>query len=267
MEEKNVDYENLRYEVSEAIATITIDRPRVLNALNRATISEIRGALEKAGGDPIVRVIILTGAGDKAFIGGADVREMYDNLKTSGPGGLLADFRSTVIDPLLSLGKPIIAAVNGYCLGGGLEIVYACTLAYAAKGARFGQPEVNLGFNPMAGATQQLPLLAGKKRALEILLQGEMFDADEAMRLGIINGVVPKGELLPKVREVAVSLAAKAPLAVKSIIQCVRQAGYLTLEQGLELEAKCYALCCAGQDVPRRLEAFLGKTKVGSVKE
>lgn len=202
-----MDYENLRYEVSEAIATITIDRPKVLNALNRATIQELKDVLEKAGGNPSVRVIILTGAGDKAFIGGADVREMYERIKTSGAGGPVADFRKTLIDPLLSLGKPIIAAVNGYCLGGGLEIVYACTLAYAATKARFGQPEVNLGFNPLAGATQQLPLLAGK---------------------------------------------------------CVRQAGYLTLEQGLELEAKCYALCCAGQEVPRRLGAFLGKSQAGS---
>lgn len=260
-------YENLRYEVSEAIATITIDRPRVLNALNRATIWEIQSALEKAGCDPIVRVVILTGAGDKAFIGGADVREMYDDLKASGPGGLVANFRSTLIDPLLSLGKPIIAAVNGYCLGGGLEILYACTLAYSATGARFGQPEVNLGFNPLAGATQQLPLLIGRKRALELLLQGEMIDANEALRLGIINGVVPLGELLPKVRQIAVTLAAKAPLAVRSILECVRQAGYLTLEQGLELEAKCYAMCCASQEVPRRMEAFLGRSRVSSVKE
>lgn len=262
-----MDYENLRYEVSEAVGTVTINRPRVLNALNRATIRELQEALEQAGRDPAVRVIILTGTGDRAFIGGADVKEMLDSLKASGPGGPVADFRSTLIDPLLNLGKPIIAAVNGYCLGGGLEILYACTLAYAAVGAQFGQPEVNLGFNPLAGATQQLPLLAGKKRALEILLRGDMFDADEALRLGIINGVVPLGELLPKVRQIAVSLAAKAPLAVRSILECVRQAGYLTLEQGLELEAKCYALCCASPEVPRRIEAFLGRSRVGSVKD
>jgi enoyl-CoA hydratase/carnithine racemase len=152
-------------------------------------------------------------------------------------------------------------------VGGGLEMVYACTLAYAATGARFGQPEVNLGFNPLAGATQQLPLLVGRKRPLEILLQGDMFHADEALRLGIINGVVPMEELLPKVRQVAISLAAKAPRAVSSILECVRQAGYLTLEQGLELEAKCYALCSASQEVPRRLEAFLGRSRVTSAKE
>jgi enoyl-CoA hydratase len=262
-----MDYENVRYEVSEALATVTIDRPRVLNALNGASIRELKDALERAGGDPAVRAIILTGAGDKAFIGGADVKEMYDSLKAFGPGWPVADFRSTLIDPLLSVGKPIIAAVNGYCLGGGLEILYACTLAYAATGARFGQPEVNLGFNPLAGATQQLPFLAGRKRALEILLQGEIFDADEALRLGIINAVVPLGELMPKVRKIAASLAAKAPLAVTSILECVRQAGYLSLEQGLELEAKCYALCCAGQEVPRRLEAFLGKSRLLSATE
>lgn len=262
-----MDYENVRYEVSEAIATVTIDRPRVLNALNGASIRELKDALEKAGRNPAVRVIILTGEGEKAFIGGADLREMYNSLKTSGPGGPVADFRRMLINPLLFLSKPIIAAVNGYCLGGGLEILYACTLAYAATGARFGQPEVNLGFNPLAGATQQLPLLVGRKRALELLLQGEMLDATEALRLGLINGIVPIGELMPKVREIAVTLAAKAPLAVRSILECVRQAGYLTLEQGLELEAKCYALCCTSQEVPRRIEAFLGRSRVGPAKE
>jgi enoyl-CoA hydratase len=262
-----MDYGKVHYEVAEGLATITVDRPRALNALNRAIMRELKEAFEQAGGDPAVRVVILTGAGDRAFIGGVDVKEMYESFQASGPGGPVADFRSMLIDPLLALGKPVIAAVNGYCVGGGPEIVYACTLAYAASGARFSQPEVNLGFCPVGGATQQLPLLAGSKRTLEILLRGEMFDADEALRLGIINGVAPPAELLPRVRQIALSLAAKAPRAISSILECVRQAGHLTLEQGLELEAKCYARCCTSQEVPRRMEAFLGKGRVRAAQE
>jgi len=254
-------YENLVYETVEGVATITINRPQVLNSLSRATIEELTSALKEAGGDSGVRVVILTGAGEKAFIGGADVKEMLAGVKSGSLSASPVSFRSALIEPLLNLGKPVIAAVNGYCLGGGMEILYACTLAFAAEGARFGQPEVNLGFNPLAGATQQLPLLVGRKRAMEILLLGEMFDAAEALRLGIINEVVPASTLMERVRKVATRLAAKPPLAVKCIIDCVRQAGYLTLEQGLDLEAKCYAICCTSPDVIRGLEAFLEKRR------
>jgi enoyl-CoA hydratase len=256
-----VKYENLLYETAAGVATITINRPQVLNSLNHATIGELTSALKEAGGDPEVRVVILTGAGEKAFIGGADVKEMHDRVKTGSVSASSVNFRSSFIEPFLNLGKPVIAAVNGYCLGGGMEILYACTLAYAAEGARFGQPEVNLGFNPLAGATQQLPLLVGRKRALEILLLGEMFDASEALRLGIINEVVPASTLMARVREVATRLAAKPTLAVRCIIDCVWQAGYLTLEQGLDLEAKCYAICCTNRDVIHGLEAFMEKKR------
>jgi enoyl-CoA hydratase len=254
-------YENLLYETVAGIATITINRPQVLNALNQATIGELAGALKVAGGDPNVRVVILTGAGEKAFIGGADVKEMLDRVKLASSASNPVTYRSSLIEPFLNLGKPVIAAVNGYCLGGGMEILYACTLAIAAEGARFGQPEVNLGFNPLAGATQQLPLLVGRKRALEILLLGEMFDASEALRLGIINEVVPASTLMARVREVATRFAAKPTLAVRCIIDCVWQAGYLTLEQGLDLEAKCYAICCTNRDVIHGLEAFMEKKR------
>ena len=254
-------YENLIYEIAAGVATITINRPHVLNSLNQATIAELANALKEAGSDPDVRVVILTGAGEKAFIGGADVKEMLARVKAASLSSNPVTFRSSLLEPFLNLAKPIIAAVNGYCLGGGMEILYACTLAYAAEGARFGQPEVNLGFNPLAAATQQLPLLVGRKKALEILLLGEMFDAAEALRLGIINEVVPAPTLMTRVREVASRLAAKPPLGVSSIIDCVRQAGYLTLEQGLDLEAKCYAICCTSPDVIQGLEAFLKKRR------
>jgi len=258
-----VKYENLLYKTTAGVATITINRPQVLNSLNQRTIGELLGALKEAGDDQDVRVVILTGAGDKAFIGGADVKEMLERVKAVSMSSNPVTYRSSLLEPFLNLGKPVIAAVNGYCLGGGMEILYACTLAFAAEGAKFGQPEVNLGFNPLAGGTQQLPLLVGRKKALEILLLGEMFDASEALRLGIINEVVPAPTLMTRVREVATRLAAKPTLAVSCIMDCVRQAGYLTLEQGLDLEAKCYTICCTSPEVTRGLEAFLEKKRKG----
>ncbi len=247
-------YENLLYEVADGIATITVNRPRVLNALNRATISELEAALTAARDDAGARVVILTGAGEKAFIAGADVSELHE-LPTSGALGghdALSMF-------LLGLGKPVIAAVNGYCFGGGFELVYACTLAYAAEGAKFAQPEVNLGLNPLWGATQQLPSLVGKKKAMELLLLGEMFDANEALQLGIVNGVVPAKELMPTVGSVAANLATKAPIAVKVIMECVRQAGEVTLEQGIDLEAKGFGVLRNTEDFIEGTKAFLEK--------
>jgi enoyl-CoA hydratase len=241
-------YENLLYEVSGGIATVTVNRPKVLNALNRATITELNAAFTRARDDEAVRVIVLTGAGEKAFIAGADVSELRD-LPTSGAlGG--RDALPTVI---LRLGKPVIAAVDGYCFGGGFE------LAYAAEGAMFAQPEVNLGLNPLWGGTQQLPSLVGKKKAMEVLLLGEMFDANEALRLGIINGVVPPKELMSRVRSVAASLATKAPMAVKVIMECVRKAGDVTLEQGMDLEAKGFGLVRETEDFIEGTKAFREK--------
>lgn len=247
-------YENLVYEVREGIATVTVNRPKVLNALNRATITELHAAFTGARDDAAVRVIVLTGAGEKAFVAGADVSE----LNAFATGGALGG--GTALPTLmLGLGKPVLAAVNGYCFGGGFELVYASTLAYAAEGAKFGQPEVNLGLHPLWGATQHLPALVGKKKALEVLLLGEMLDAHEALRLGIINGVVPATELMARVRAVAATLAAKAPIAVKVILDCVRQAGDVTLEQGMDLEAKGFGLVRETEDFREGTRAFLEK--------
>jgi enoyl-CoA hydratase len=247
-------YENLLYEVRNGISTITVNRPKVLNALNRATIAELHSAFVAARDDEAVRVIIITGAGEKAFIAGADISELHE-FPTSGALGS----RDSLPMLMLGLGKPVIAAVNGYCFGGGFELVYACTLAYAAEGAKFGQPEVNLGLNPLWGATQQLPSLVGKKKAMELLLLGETFDAAEGLRLGIVNGVVPAKELMRKVGSVAASLAIKAPLAVKFIIECVRQAGDVTLEQGMDLEANSFGLLRGTEDFIEGTKAFLEK--------
>jgi enoyl-CoA hydratase len=247
-------YENLLYEVRNGIATVTVNRPKVLNALNRATIAELHSAFTAARDDEAVRVIIVTGAGEKAFIAGADVSELRD-LPTSGALGS----RDSLPTLILGLGKPVIAAVNGYCFAGGFELVYACTLAYAAEGAKFGQPEVNLGLNPLWGATQQLPSLVGKKKAMELLLLGETFDAAEALRLGIINGMVPAKELMPEVRSVAASLATKAPMAVKVIMECVRQAGDVSLAQGMDLEGNSFGLLRGTEDFIEGTKAFLEK--------
>jgi len=247
-------YENLLYEVADGIATITVNRPKVLNALNRATITELEAAFTAARDDAGVRVVILTGAGEKAFIAGADVSELHELPASGALGGhdALSMF-------LLRLGKPVIAAVNGYCFGGGFELVYACTLAYAAEGVKFAQPEVNLGLNPLWGATQQLPSLVGKKKAMELLLMGEMFDAAEALQLGIVNGVVPAKELMSTVGSVAASLATKAPIAVQVIMECVRQAGEVTLEQGIDLEAKGFGVLRNTEDFIEGTKAFLEK--------
>ncbi|MGH2375050.1 MAG: enoyl-CoA hydratase/isomerase family protein [bacterium] len=247
-------YENLLYEVRDRIATVTVNRPKVLNALNRATITELHAAFTGARDDEAVRVVVLTGAGEKAFIAGADVSELHDFAAGGALGG-----RGALPTLMLGLGKPVIAAVNGYCFGGGFELVYASTLAYAADGAKFAQPEVTLGLNPLWGATQHLPSLVGKKKALEVLLLGEMFDAHEALRLGIINGVVPASELMTRVRSVAANLATKAPIAVKVILDCVRQAGDVTLEQGMDLEAKAFGAVRETEDFIEGTRAFLEK--------
>jgi enoyl-CoA hydratase len=157
------------------------------------------------------------------------------------------------------LDKPVIAAVNGYCLGGGCELVYACTLAYAAAGARFGQSEVSLGLLPLLGGSQHLPRRVGMKKALELLLLGDMIDAAEALRLGLINGVVAPEDLMPTVRGVAGRLGAKAPLAVRLLLECAQQAGDVTLEQGMDLEASAFAQLCGTADLIEGLTAFLEK--------
>jgi len=247
-------YEKLLYEVADGIVTITVNRPKVLNALNRATIRELEAALMAARDDEAVRVIIITGVGEKAFIAGADVTELRELPTRGALGG-----RDALPRLIQGLGKPVIAAVNGYCFGGGFELVYACTLAYAADGAKFAQPEVNLGLNPLWGATQQLPSLVGKKKAMELLLLGEMFDAAEALQLGIVNGVVPAKELMSAVGSVAADLATKAPIAVRVIMECVRQAGDVTLEQGIDLEAKSFAVLRDTADFIEGTKAFLEK--------
>jgi enoyl-CoA hydratase len=258
-----MSFENIVFVATDSIATITVNRPKVMNALNRATVEELEEAFASVRDDPELRVVILTGAGEKAFIAGADVAEIHEMVKRGPVAGRdsLPLLGRPLLELIQGLGKPTIAAVNGYCLGGGMEILYACTLAYASEEARFGQPEVNLGFNPCWGATQHLGKLVGRKKAMELTLLGEMIDAREALRLGLINGVVSAGELMATVRQIASRLAEKPPLAVRLIMECVREAGQMTLEQGLRLEAQSFGLLCGTEDILEGTKAFLEKRK------
>lgn len=185
----SADFQHLRYEKKESVVYVTIDRPEVLNALNRATWAELRAAFEAARDDAEVRGVILTGAGEKAFIAGADIRELADVTAIEAEAS--SRFGQTVLDLIETMGKPVVAAINGFALGGGCETAMACTIRIASEGARFGQPEVRLGLIPGGGGTQRLPRLVGKARALELILTGSTIDAAEAYRIGLVNDVVP----------------------------------------------------------------------------
>src|SRR5437868_4749042 len=194
-------YENVRYEVDGFIATITVDRPKALNALNRQTLNEIGWALREADGDARVRCCILTGAGDKAFVAGADIGEMAEQGATDARGFAAAG--RTVGDILENMSKPVIAAVNGFALGGGCEIALACDFIYSSDKSKFGQPEVNLGVIPGFGGTQRLPRRIGAARAMELILTGDVIGADEALRIGLVNKIVPAAELMGEARKCA----------------------------------------------------------------
>src|SRR3990172_6443959 len=221
-------YQHILYEKREKIASLTVNRPP-LNVLNRLTMDEFERALLAARDDPEVAVVILTGSGEKAFVAGADIAEIQAAVSEGPLKGREAFARRgrRLVTTIERLGKPVIAAVNGYALGGGCEIVEAAHLAIAAENAKFGQPEVNLGFNPCWGGTQRLPKLIGKKRALLMQLTGQMIDAQEALRIGLVNQVVPLGELLPTADRLATSIAEKSPVAMRLILYSVNHASYI----------------------------------------
>jgi len=250
-------YENVRYEVDGFIATITVNRPQALNALNRQTLNEIGWALRDADGDQRIRCVIVTGAGEKAFVAGADIAEMADQGATEARGFAAAG--RAVGDVLEGMQKPVIAAVNGFALGGGCEIALACDFIYASDKARFGQPEVNLGVIPGFGGTQRLAHRVGQARAMELVLTGDMIGADEALRIGLVNKVVPGAELMAEVRKCADKIASKGPLAIAYARRAVRKSAELPLPAGLDLEAELFALLFATQDQKEGMKAFLGK--------
>jgi enoyl-CoA hydratase len=250
-------YDNLLFEVSEQIARITFNRPNVLNALNRKTMDELGDCLKKVRADDAIRVLILTGAGEKAFIAGADINELSQQTAVNGREFTL--YGQEIIHRLETLGKPAIAAINGFALGGGCEVALACTLRIASRNAKLGQPEVKLGIIPGYGGSQRLPRLCGKGVAHELILTGEMITADEALRVGLVNRVVEPGELLATAEAIAKKIIANAPVAVKYALEAVEHGMEMPQEEGLHLEATLFGLCCATQDMREGTRAFLEK--------
>jgi len=250
-------YENLLYEKKDQIGYITFNRPKLLNALNRKTMEELGDLLSVARGDAEVRALILTGAGEKAFIAGADINELAQ--RTAIDGKEFSLFGQGVLHMLETMGKPSIAAINGYALGGGCELALACTIRLASRTAKLGQPEVKLGIIPGYGGSQRLARLCGKGVAHELVLCGEMISAEEALRIGLVNRVVEPAELIPAAEALAKKIIANAPLAVKFAMEAIEHGMEMPQEEGLFLEATLFGLCCATEDMREGTRAFLEK--------
>src|SRR5437870_1521740 len=249
--------ENLLYEKKGAIAYVTLNRPKVLNALNQRTWEDLRAAFEDARDDAEVRGVILTGAGDKAFIAGADISEIAHITAVEAEKS--SSYGQAVLNLIENLGKPVIAAVNGFALGGGCETAMACTIRVASEKAKFSQPEVALGIIPGGGGTQRLPRLVGKGRALQLILSGEMIGAQEAYRIGLVNEVVAATELITRAEAILKQIFFNAPLAVKYSLEAVNKGLETSQTEGLSLEASLFGLCAGTEDKKEGTQAFLQK--------
>jgi len=252
-------FTTLLYDVAADLARITINRPDKLNALNAAVIAELDQAVAAIERDPAVRGVVLTGAGPKAFVAGADIAEIAEQGPIEGKARALAGQR--VFRRLERCGKPVVAAVNGFALGGGCELAMACHLRVAAEGARFGQPEVKLGIGPGYGGTVRLPRLVGRGRALELLLTGQMIDAQEALRIGLVNRVVPAERLLPESEQLLRTILENGPLAIRACLEAVDAGLDVGLEEALLLEANLFGLLSGTADMKEGTAAFLAKRK------
>ena len=251
--------ENVLYEKKGAIAYVTLNRPKVLNALNGKTWEDLGAAFEQAREDAEVRGVILTGAGDKAFIAGADITELAHlsavEAEESSANG------QAVLNLVENLGKPVIAAINGFALGGGCETAMACTIRIASETAKFGQPEVKLGVLPGGVGTQRLPRLVGKGRALQLILTGEMISAQEAYRIGLVNEVVPAANLITRSEAILNQIFANAPVAVRYSLEAVNKGIETSQAEGMALEASLFGLCAGTDDKKEGTQAFLEKRK------
>ncbi|MBI1941629.1 MAG: enoyl-CoA hydratase/isomerase family protein [Acidobacteria bacterium] len=253
-------YETILYEKRKGIGYVTMNRPDKLNALNHRVMEELDACFQAVREDEEVRVVIVTGAGEKAFVAGADIKELAEQAPLQGKETSRRGQR--VLDSIENLGKPVIAAVNGYALGGGCELALACTLRIASETARFGQPEVKLGIIPGYGGTQRLARLVGKGRALEMILTGEPVNAPEAYRIGLVNQVVPAEKLMGAAEELAQKIMPNAPLAIKLALESVNHGLEMTQKEGQFLEATLFGLCCTTADMKEGTRAFLEKRPV-----
>jgi enoyl-CoA hydratase/carnithine racemase len=249
--------ENVLYEKKDGIAYVTLNRPKVLNALNQRTWQDLRAAFEDARDDATVRGVILTGAGDKAFIAGADISEIAHITAVDAERS--SRYGQDVLTLVENLGKPVIAAVNGFALGGGCETAMACTIRVASEHARFGQPEVTLGIIPGGGGTQRLPRLVGQGRALQIILSGAMITAQEAYRIGLVNEVVPATDLIPRAEAILKQIFANAPVAIRFSLEAVNRGLETSQAEGMALEASLFGLCAGTEDKDEGTQAFLQK--------
>jgi enoyl-CoA hydratase/carnithine racemase len=249
--------ENVVYEKKGSIAYVTLNRPKVMNALNKATINELRAAFEDVRDDSDVHGVILTGAGEKAFAAGADIAEIANNTAVEAEEGTRRG--QALTDLIENLGKPVIAAVNGFALGGGCELAMACTIRIAAESAKFGQPEVKLGVIPGYGGTQRLPRLVGRGRALKLILSGDIIDAAEAYRIGLADEVVPDTHVIERAEAVLKKIIANAPLSLKYALEAVNKGLETSVAEGLLIEASLFAICASTDDKKEGTSAFLEK--------
>jgi enoyl-CoA hydratase len=252
-------FENLLYETKGSIAYITINRPKVLNALNGATWDDLRHAFEAARDDADVHGVIITGAGDKAFIAGADLGELAHLSAVEAEES--SRHGQAVLDLIENLGKPVIAAINGFALGGGCETAMACTIRIASESARFGQPEVTRGLIPGGGGTQRLPRIVGKGRAMQLILTGEIINAQEAYRIGLVNEVVPAAILIARAEDILKQIFANAPIAVRYSLEAVNKGMETSQDEGLSLEASFFGLCAGTDDKKEGTAAFFERRK------
>ncbi|RMD93266.1 MAG: enoyl-CoA hydratase [Calditrichaeota bacterium] len=252
-------FENILFEVKNKIAYLTINRPQVLNALNWKTMQELRTAFEQVKEDDQAGGIILTGAGEKSFVAGADIKELATKDPVGAKEFSLAS--QEILHSIEHFPKPVIAAINGYCLGGGCELAMACHMRIASENAKLGQPEVNLGIIPGNGGTQRLPRLVGKGRALELILTGKMIDAQEAYRIGLVNRVVPQDQLIATAEQILQEIFSKGPVAIKLALEAVTHGLEMPLEEGIQLESNLFGLCFSTEDMKEGTQAFIEKRK------
>ena len=250
-------YETLIYSVSHHVATITLNRPKVLNALNAQVFNELENIFTDMDRNSAVRVILITGAGDKAFAAGADINELA--LATAFTGEHMAQRGQSVFSLIENCGKPVIALINGFALGGGCELALACTMRLASATAKLGQPEIKLGVIPGYGGTQRLPRLIGDSRALRLILTGDIISADEALRIGLVDELHPADELLTRGQALAAQIATAAPLAITGCLQAVRRGSHVHLYEGMRVEAEIFGQLCDTQDKAEGTAAFLEK--------